>query len=110
MLNAEDGDGRLGFLILHGLLAVTYSAVGAAVVLVTVFVVYLNNRTDLQVWHLAKLDQEFKAESGIETFEEYLALSLQSHPTRGCCCCTGCPIPHTVCAIWGNVSTLRARM
>jgi hypothetical protein len=29
----------------------------------------------VQVWHLAELDQEFTADSGIDTFDEYLTLT-----------------------------------
>ena len=63
-----------GHTLKHTLKAVSYSTVGALVVLVTVFVVYLNGRADLQVWHLAELDEEFTADSGVETFTDYLAL------------------------------------
>ena len=61
-------------LLRHTLKAVSYSTVGALVVLVTVFVVYMNGRADLQIWHLAELDEEFTADSGIKTFTDYLAL------------------------------------
>jgi len=47
---------------------------GVALTLLTAFVIYLNSRTDLQVWHLADLDQEFTAESDVTDFEGYLAL------------------------------------
>jgi alpha-beta hydrolase superfamily lysophospholipase len=61
-------------LLRHTLKAVSYSTFGALVVLVTVFVVYMNGRADLQIWHLAELDEEFTADSGIKTFTDYLAL------------------------------------
>lgn len=61
-------------LIRYLLRATIYSIFGATVVLVIGFVLYLNGRTDLNVWHLAELDQEFTADSGVETFAEYLAL------------------------------------
>ena len=54
--------------------AAAYSAIGALVVLVTVFVLYLNNQEDLQPWHLADLDEEFTRHSEIKTFKQYLAL------------------------------------
>ena len=63
-----------GHTLKQTLKAVSYSAVGALVVLVTVFVVYMNGRADLQVWHLTELDEEFTADSGVETFTDYLAL------------------------------------
>ena len=48
--------------------------VGALVILLIVFVVALDNRPDLHVWHLAELDEEFTASSPVESFEEYLSL------------------------------------
>jgi len=65
---------RLGSLARMVVLAAVYSTVGAAIVLVVVFVVYLNGRPDLNVWHLADLDEEFRADAGINTFTDYLAL------------------------------------
>jgi alpha-beta hydrolase superfamily lysophospholipase len=58
----------------HVLKALSYSTVGALLVLVIVFVIYLNGRADLQVWHLAELDQEFTAGSDVQTISDYLAL------------------------------------
>ena len=34
----------------------------------------MNSRADLDVWHLADLDEEFTVDSKVETFEDYLAL------------------------------------
>ena len=42
--------------------------------LLVAFVVYLGHRPDLSVWHTAKLDEEFTADSEIGSFEEYLKL------------------------------------
>lgn len=53
---------------------VGYSLVGAFVVLVIGIVVYLDSRPDLDAWHLADLDEEFRADAGIETFADYLSL------------------------------------
>ncbi len=58
----------------YTLRALFYSALGAAVVLVTVFVVYLNSREDLSVWHLAGLDEEFTHKSKVTSFADYMAL------------------------------------
>jgi alpha-beta hydrolase superfamily lysophospholipase len=58
----------------HTLRALSYSTVGALVVVIIVFVVYMNGRADLNVWHLAKLDEEFTADSDVQSFTEYLAL------------------------------------
>ena len=66
--------GLTGHTLKQTLKAVSYSTVGALLVLITVFVIYLNNRTDLQVWHVAELDEEFTANSGVQTFSDYLAL------------------------------------
>lgn len=65
---------RLTNLLRRTIAAVSYSALGAAVVLVVVFVSYLESRPDLSVWHTADLDEEFTAGAGIDTFSEYLAL------------------------------------
>ena len=60
----------------HLLRLLAYGSVGALLVLVVVFVVYLEGRTDLDLWHRADLDQEFTADSGLTGFEEYLELGL----------------------------------
>jgi alpha-beta hydrolase superfamily lysophospholipase len=65
---------RPGSLILKAFKALAYSAVGALVVLVIGLIVYMNSRADLNVWHLADLDEEFTVDSRVETFEDYLAL------------------------------------
>ncbi len=54
--------------------AAAYSAVGALVVLVAVFIVYMERQPDLNVWHTTVLDEEFTASSGVESFSDYLAL------------------------------------
>jgi len=54
--------------------AVFFSTLGATVVLLAGFVAYLNNQADLQVWHLAELDEEFTVDSEAETFAQYLEL------------------------------------
>jgi len=48
--------------------------VGAFIILLIAFVMYLESRPDLHVWHLAELDEEFTASSHVESFEEYLSL------------------------------------
>ena len=45
-----------------------------ALTLLVVFVVYLSGRDDLQVWHRADVDLEFRESSSVSTFEDYLAL------------------------------------
>ena len=58
----------------HAFLIVLYGALGVFVTLVTVFVIMMNDRPDLSVWHTADLDEEFTVESDVSTFEDYLAL------------------------------------
>ena len=65
---------RLPRLFRRVIRAISFSAVGAVLVLIIGFVVYLNNQADLHVWHLAKLDQEFTVDSGVDNFKDYLAL------------------------------------
>jgi alpha-beta hydrolase superfamily lysophospholipase len=73
-----NGSGRMRSnrirLIRRGIRAVAHGAIGAALVLIAIFVLYLNSRADLEIWHLAKLDKEFSADSGVGTFADYLAL------------------------------------
>ncbi|HBH35323.1 MAG TPA: alpha/beta hydrolase [Gammaproteobacteria bacterium] len=54
--------------------ALSYGTVGALLVLVTVFVIYLDSRPDLDVWHEADLDEEYTADSDVKSFSEYLDL------------------------------------
>jgi len=52
----------------------SYGLVGGFLVLIVLFVLYLESRPDLKVWHEARLDAEFTAESPVQSFEDYLAL------------------------------------
>lgn len=54
--------------------ALSYGIVGALLVLITVFVIYLDSRPDLDVWHEADLDEEYTAKSDVKSFSEYLDL------------------------------------
>ncbi len=54
--------------------ALLYGVVGGAIVLLVVFVRYLDGRPDLELWHTAELDAEFTADSPIQSFEDDLAL------------------------------------
>jgi len=65
---------RPGSLVWSGFKGLAYSVVGALAVLVIGFIVYMNSRADLDVWHLADLDEEFTVDSRVESFEEYLVL------------------------------------
>ena len=50
------------------------SLFGALVVIIILGVVQLNRQPDLSVWHKAELDEEFRANSGLNSFDEYLEL------------------------------------
>ena len=50
------------------------SLLGALVVIIVLAVIELNSRPDLSVWHTTVLDQEFRADSGLKSFGEYLEL------------------------------------
>ncbi len=58
----------------HAFLMALHGALGVFITLVTVFVIMMNDRPDLSVWHTADLDEEFTVDSGVSTFTEYLAL------------------------------------
>ncbi len=53
---------------------VTYGVVGALLMGVSVFVVVLERRPDLEPWHTVHLDEEFTTKSGLTSFDEYRAL------------------------------------
>lgn len=65
--------------------AILYATAGGFMALIVVFVMHLERRPDLKIWHHAELDAEFTAESSARTFEEYLAIEthlftqLQNH-------------------------------
>jgi len=65
---------RLRALLRHVWLIGFYGFFGVFLTLVVVFVLYLNGRADLSVWHLAELDEEFTVDSDVSSFEGYLAL------------------------------------
>jgi alpha-beta hydrolase superfamily lysophospholipase len=65
---------KLRFLFRHALRLVMYGSVGVFLTLVVVFVLVMNNREDLSIWHLAELDEEFTVDSEVSSFDEYLAL------------------------------------
>ena len=51
-----------------------YGAVGAVSMLLVGFVLYLENRPDLDIWHLADLDEEFTEQTVLNSFTDYLDL------------------------------------
>ncbi len=50
------------------------SLFGSLLVLVVVAIYTLEQRPDLKVWHDTELDEEYRADSGIENFSQYLEL------------------------------------
>jgi alpha-beta hydrolase superfamily lysophospholipase len=64
---------RLGFTVSLARTALNAVA-GAFLTLVLVFILYLDNRPDLSLWHTVELDEEFTADSRVASFDEYLAL------------------------------------
>jgi alpha-beta hydrolase superfamily lysophospholipase len=57
--------------VLKGL---AYYLAGALVTTIIGFVIYLDSRPDLEVWHTAKFDEEFTVESEVDNLADYLAL------------------------------------
>jgi len=64
-------------LIKHLAKAFIYGIVGGLVVLVVIFVLFLEGRPDLNVWHQVDLDAEFTADGPVRSFEDYIALEKQ---------------------------------
>jgi len=58
----------------HTLRALAYGVVGGGIVAIVAAVLLLDSRPDLDLWHEAELDEEFRADSDVETFRDYLAL------------------------------------
>ena len=54
--------------------ALAYSLAGGLIVLIAVFVVYLESRPDLSVWHTTVLEAEYTEDAPIDDFTTYLAL------------------------------------
>jgi alpha-beta hydrolase superfamily lysophospholipase len=65
---------RLGSLFRHVLWIGFSGLIGVMLTLIVIFVLFLNNRLDLSVWHLAELNEEFTVDSGVSSFKDYLAL------------------------------------
>jgi alpha-beta hydrolase superfamily lysophospholipase len=58
----------------HALKVLSHGVLGGFVILVAFFVMHLNGRPDLSLWHTARLDEEFRADSPVKSFGDYLAL------------------------------------
>ncbi len=61
-------------LIKGALKAIGWGLLGAFVTVVVAFILILENRPDLHIWHEVKLDTEFTTKSDTHTFAEYLEL------------------------------------
>lgn len=53
---------------------IAYGLAGVFLACIVGFVVYLENRADLKIWHTVELDEEFRAGGATGSFEEYLKL------------------------------------
>jgi pimeloyl-ACP methyl ester carboxylesterase len=58
----------------HAARILAYGVSGAFIVLLVGFVLFVNAKPDLSVWHTAELDEEFTRKSDVHSFEEYLEL------------------------------------
>ncbi|WP_313951267.1 alpha/beta hydrolase [Accumulibacter sp.] len=65
---------RLSRMLRRILVALVYGAGGAVLAALIGGIVYLESQPDLDVWHLADLDEEFTATSRVDSFADYLAL------------------------------------
>ena len=60
----------------HTLKALGYGIAGGAAVMIVVFVLQLERRPDLKVWHTVELDAEFTADRA-KSFEDYLSIEAR---------------------------------
>jgi len=58
----------------RGLAILASAVIGALLMALVVFIVYLENRPDLDSWHLVELDEEFTEQTPLDSFAQYLAL------------------------------------
>ncbi len=56
------------------ILALVYFIAGGSIMLLVLAVLYLNNGSELKVWHSANLDEEFTVNTAVNSFSEYRAL------------------------------------
>jgi len=62
---------QLSWQIIHGIL---YCVLGSTITSIIVFVIYLQSRQELALWHLDILKSEYTAKSDIKNFKEYIKL------------------------------------
>ena len=67
-------NGFLFITIKHVVKALCYGVIGGMIVAVVFFVMHLESRADLKVWHDAELDVEFTTDSDVNSLEGYLSL------------------------------------
>jgi len=67
----------LGGTLKRVLLIVAYGLVGALLMVITLAVVVLERRPDLDPWHSVHLDEEFTADASLAGFDEYLELEAR---------------------------------
>lgn len=65
--------GFTGFLR-RGLKVFSYGATGATLIALGGVVLYLDNRPDLDIWHLVELEEEFSERNPVDSFAAYLDL------------------------------------
>jgi hypothetical protein len=64
----------MGGTVRHAVRIVAYGLVGAVLMIITLVVVVLERRPDLNAWHTIHLDEEFTANGPVKSFDEYLTL------------------------------------
>ncbi len=69
---------KLSALFRHAVRFVWSGSVAVFLTLVVVFVLLMNNRPDLSIWHLAELDEEFTVDSEVSSFSEHLPLLISA--------------------------------
>lgn len=63
-------------LLKHFLMAIGYGGLGVFITMAVIYVMYLQNRPELQPWHVVELTEEYTNEKAeqIQTFQKYLEL------------------------------------
>lgn len=58
----------------HLAFALFYASLGTFIALIAMAVWFLNSRPDLSIWHTTKLTSEYRAQSEVSTFSDYMKL------------------------------------
>ncbi|MGS0729886.1 alpha/beta hydrolase, partial [Shewanella sp. 0m-11] len=58
----------------HLAFALFYASLGTSIALIAMAVWFLNSRPDLSLWHTTDLTSEYRVNSNLNSFEEYLEL------------------------------------